>query len=125
MDDWTAPYRSNHNGMVLEKLYLAKLVMSRSKKLLLLLLPLWTLIWFLYSIFALWPLPLVELIRLPPLIFVVHFVTIIIFLGLIALYSNHLYMNSQFSAHSKTNWLIGFVFTLGFVMVIYWRKYIQ
>lgn len=114
----------NWKGPVLEKILLVRVEMSTSKKLILLCLTIWPLIYLAYTLFTACFLSFVDLIQIPPVLIVIHLITITILLGLIIYYSIHLYRNEQVDDESKLMWFVGILFAGAFVMIFYWRKYI-
>lgn len=98
--------------------------MSTSKKLVLLCLTIWPLIYLTYTLFTACFLSLVDLTQIPPTLIVIHLITTTILLGLIIYYSIHLYRNKHVDDDSKLMWFVGILFAGVFVMLFYWRKYI-
>jgi hypothetical protein len=99
-------------------------MMSASKKLVLLSLTLWPLVYVIYAILFFWNLSLVALTQLPLAVIIIHIVTMIILLAIVIVYSLHLYSNSAIDDQSKLMWFIGFIFLGVFVTIVYWKKYV-
>lgn len=99
--------------------------MSISKKLVLLCLTLWPLIYLTYSILFFWNLSLAAITQLPLAVIIIQLVTMIILLVLVIVYSFHLFNNSEVDDQSKLMWFIGFIFAGPFVTIFYWKKYIH
>lgn len=116
--------RTSYDDTLLEEIHLVSFVMTTSKKLVMLCLTLWPLFYLTYVILVFWDLPLVAMTQLPLIVIIAYFITIVILLILITVYSFHLYKNFQVDDQSKLIWFVGFIFAGAFVMIFYWRKYI-
>lgn len=57
------------------------------------------------------------------LLYAVHIVTIFVVLGLLVLYSVHLYKNKQVAGEQKMLWLLGFIFLNGLIFPFYWWRH--
>lgn len=97
--------------------------MAPLKKLILLTLTLWPLIYLICSILFFWNLPLVALTQLPLAVVSIQLVTMVLLLALVIVYSLHLYNNPAIDDKSKLMWFIGFIFAGAFVTIFYWKKY--
>lgn len=98
--------------------------MSSTKKLILLSLILWPLIYSILSFPFFWSMSLVSLTQLPFTIIIIQFVTLIILLIAFILFSLHLYCNPEVDNQAKLMWFVGFIFAWAFVPIFYWKKHI-